>query len=97
MVKIEKGKLIIVVDCFEDFEYDTLECLQFDLIHLMNALHILKNSHNPDHYVPSDFMSVLALQKALVPTAEGNKVLYPIDQTKTSFSSTSSPLHTCIR
>ena len=79
MVKIEKGKLIIEVDCFEDFEYDTLECLQVELMHLMNALHVLKNSHNPDHYVPSDFMSVLALQKALVPNDEQNKVLYPMN------------------
>lgn len=78
MVKIEKNKLIIELKCPE-LELHTLQCLQMDLIYVLNSLHVLKNSHDPDFWVPSDLSSLMNLQKALMPTEAEINMLYPMD------------------
>lgn len=77
MVKIEKGKLIIEMEC-DEVEHHTLQCLQMDLIYVLNSIHVLKNSHDPDFWIPSDLSSLVNLQKALMPTDTEIEILYPI-------------------
>lgn len=78
MVKIEKGKLIIIMEC-DEVEHHTLQCLQTDLIYVLNSLHVLKNSHDPDYWIASDLSSLMSLQKALMPTDEETQTLYPLN------------------
>ncbi|WP_316838570.1 hypothetical protein [Pedobacter gandavensis] len=77
MVRTENGKTIIEIDNFEDFEHDFIQDLQFDLIQLMNCVHALKKGQDLDLPLPSSFLSIMQLQKALVPTIDQLKVIYP--------------------
>ncbi|WP_316748290.1 hypothetical protein [Pedobacter gandavensis] len=78
MVRIENNKIIIEVDKFEDYDHDFIHDWHFDLIQLMNCVHVLKNEHDPDLFLPSSFLSIIQLQKALVPSVDQMKLLYPI-------------------
>jgi hypothetical protein len=78
MVKIESQKIIIEIDHLKDYEHDFIEDLQFDLIQLMNCVHILKNEHDPDLFFNSSFLSIAQLQRALVPSTAQIKKIYPI-------------------
>ena len=78
MVEIEKGKIMIIMEC-EGLEHHTLQCLQMDRIYVLNSIHVLKNSHDPDFWIPSDLSSLVNLQKALMPTDEEMYSLYPIN------------------
>lgn len=76
MVRIENHKVIIEIHVLEHPEHDFIEDLQYDLIQLMHCAQVLKNEH--DLSLPCSFLSIIQLQRALVPSATELKVLYPI-------------------
>lgn len=82
MIKIESQKIIIEIDHLENYEHDFIEDLQFDLIQLMNCVHILKNELDPDLLFDSSFLSIAHLQRALVPSVSQIKKIYPIIHTE---------------
>lgn len=77
MVRTENGKIIIEVDTFDDFEHDFIQDLQYDLIQLMNYVHVSRNGQDLDLPLSSSFLSIVQLQKALVPEVDQLKVIYP--------------------
>lgn len=78
MVRIENNKVIIEIDKCEDYDHDFIHDLNFDLIQLMNCVHQLNIQDDPDLYLSSSFLSITQLQKALVPTVDQMKLIYPI-------------------
>ncbi|WP_316752702.1 hypothetical protein [Pedobacter gandavensis] len=77
MVRIEDNKTIIEIDNFEEYDYDFIHDLQFDLIQLMNCIHLLKKEYDPDLLLKSSFLSIMELQKALLPSVDQLKLIYP--------------------
>ncbi|SHE56465.1 hypothetical protein [Pedobacter caeni] len=81
MIRIEKEKIIIEIDHLENYEHEFIEDLQFDLIQLMNCVHILKVVHEPDLIVNSSLLSIALLQRALMPSVCQMKQIYPFPGT----------------
>lgn len=77
MIRIEAEKVIIEIPVAEHFEYDLVEDLYLDLIHLLNCVHLLQNRN--EHHIPRDLDSILQLQKALFFSVDQMKQLYPIE------------------
>lgn len=84
MIRIENEKVIIEITNYDELKHDFVHDLQYDLIQLMNCVHILKNEYDCDFFFPSSFLSIMELQKALVPSVEELKITYPITEQETN-------------